>query len=121
MKNQMKHLLVALALSALSTLSPQLSTAFAQGTAFAYEGQLQTGGGPANGTYNFTFTLYTASNGGAPVAAPVTVNGITVNNGLFTATMDFGPSVWNGTINWLEIGVEASGASSFTTLTPRQQ
>ncbi len=121
MKYQMQRLFAALALLALSTLDPRFSNAFAQGTAFAYEGQLQDSGGPANGTYNFTFSLYTASSGGTPVAGPVVVNGVTVNNGLFTVTMDFGPSVWNGAINWLEIGVEANGASPFVTLTPRQQ
>ena len=35
--------------------------------------------------------------------------------------IDFGPGVFTGATNWLEIGVETNGASSFTTLTPRQQ
>ncbi len=118
MKNGL-HALVLVTL--LGALNSQLAATFAQGTAFAYEGQLQNGGGPANGTYNFTFSLYTASSGGAPVAGPVIVNGAIVNNGLFTVTIDFGPSVWNGAVNWLEIGVEANGTSPFTTLTPRQQ
>jgi hypothetical protein len=39
------RLLVALLL--LSTLNPQLSTALAQGTAFTYQGRLNTGGNPA--------------------------------------------------------------------------
>jgi len=41
-------IVLALALLALSTLSPQLSTAFAQGTAFNYQGRLNANGGPAN-------------------------------------------------------------------------
>ena len=39
-----------LMLLALSTFNPQLSTAFAQGTAFTYQGQLQNNGSPASGT-----------------------------------------------------------------------
>jgi formylglycine-generating enzyme required for sulfatase activity len=116
-----RNLFMPLVLVLFLSLSSQFSTLLAQGTAFAYEGQLQDSGGPANGTYNFMFSLYTANSGGAPVAGPVSVNGVVVNNGLFTVTIDFGPSPWNGAINWLEIGVEGNGASTFTTLTPRQQ
>ncbi len=59
MKNQIKHLLIALAWLALATLNSQHSTARAQGTAFTYQGQLQNNGSPASGTYNLTFTLFT--------------------------------------------------------------
>jgi len=36
----------------LSTLNSQLATLFAQGTAFTYQGRLNTGGSPANGSYD---------------------------------------------------------------------
>ena len=35
--------------------------------------------------------------------------------------IDFGPGVFTGATNWLQIGVETNGVSSFTTLTPRQE
>ncbi|HQF88306.1 MAG TPA: hypothetical protein PLN26_13845, partial [Acidobacteriota bacterium] len=35
------------------------------GTAFTYQGRLETSGSLANGTYDFQFTLYDADNGGA--------------------------------------------------------
>jgi hypothetical protein len=38
--------------------NPQLSTAFSQGTAFTYQGQLNEGGAPANGYYDMLFSLY---------------------------------------------------------------
>src|ERR1017187_6420478 len=98
--------LTTLALLAVLTLNSQLSTAFAQGTAFTYQGQLQNNGSPASGTYNLQFSLYTNSSGGVAVAGPVTTSGVIVTNGLFTVTMDFGASVWNGETNWLQIGVE---------------
>ena len=66
MKNQIKQLLIALALLALSTLNPQLSTLHAQGTAFTYQGQLQNNGSPASGTYNLTFTLFNNTNATLP-------------------------------------------------------
>ena len=44
MKNPFKHPLLALALFALATLNSQLSTVFAQGTAFTYQGQLSSSG-----------------------------------------------------------------------------
>jgi hypothetical protein len=39
----------------------------AESTAFTYQGQLQNNGSPANGTYNFTFSLYTNSSGSETV------------------------------------------------------
>jgi hypothetical protein len=95
--------------------------AVAQGTAFTYQGQLQNNGSPASGTYNLTFSLFNANTGGVANAGPVTNNGVIVSNGLFTVLMDFGPGVFTGATNWLEIGVEANGDNTFTTLTPRQQ
>src|SRR5271157_4302233 len=95
-----------LALLALSTLNSQLSTLHAQGTAFTYQGQLQNNGSPASGTYNLTFTLFNTNTSGVPIAGPVTNNGVTVNDGLFTVTIDFGPGVFTGTNHWLEIGAE---------------
>ena len=111
----------ALALLALSTVNPQLSTAFAQGTAFTYQGQLNNSGSPAAGTYNLTFTLFNISSSGVAVAAPVTNNAVFVTNGLFTVLIDFGAGVFTGATNWLQIGVATNGVTSFTTLTPRQQ
>jgi|GEM_PF-2688250 len=109
-----------------ATLGLPLSTAFAQGTAFTYQGRLFSGANAANGTYNLTFSLYNLSSGGALQAGPVTTNGVVISNGLFTVWVDFGPGVFNGSggasyvTNWLQIGVESNGVGSFTTLTPRQ-
>ena len=109
-----------LALVALLSLM-QASTAFAQGTAFTYQGQLQNNGSPVSGSYNLTFTLFNTNTGGEPIAGPVTNSPVRVINGLFTVVMDFGPGVFTGATNWLEIAVEPNGGSAFTTLAPRQQ
>jgi hypothetical protein len=122
MKSRIQHTLLALAL--LSTFTTfyvaQPSTCFAQGTAFTYQGRLNNTNGPASGTYNLTFSLFNTNTGGAAIAVPVTNNAVVVTNGLFTVTVDFGPGVFIGQTNWLQIGVETNGAIVFTTLTPRR-
>ena len=119
MKAKLHHAIIVSLLCAL--LGAHLSTAHAQGTAFTYQGQLQNNGSPASGTYNLTFTLFGTNTTGVAIAGPVTNNAVSVTNGLFTVMVDFGPGVFTGATNWLQIGVETNGVSSFTTLTPRQQ
>jgi hypothetical protein len=94
--------------------------AFAQGTAFNYQGQLASGGAPANGSYDLTFTLYATNTDGGVIAGPVTNGAAGVTNGLFTATIDFGPGVFTGGNYWLQIAVRTNGGGSFTNLSPRQ-
>ena len=72
MKTTFRHLIIALALLALSILNSQLSTVFGQGTAFTYQGQLQNNGSPANGIFNLTFTLFNTNTAGVPVVGPLT-------------------------------------------------
>lgn len=108
-------------LLALSLWSAMAVSAFAQGTAFTYQGQLISGGSPASGTYDVQFTLFSVSSGGSAIAGPVVQAAIGVTNGLFTTTVDFG-SVFNGATNWLELAVRTNGAGSFSpALAPRQQ
>ncbi|HZM01592.1 MAG TPA: hypothetical protein VFC44_01090 [Candidatus Saccharimonadales bacterium] len=114
--NKAKKTLLTLSLWSAMTLS-----AFAQGTAFTYQGQLNSGGSPANGSYDVQFTLFATNAGGSSSAGPVVKTGLGVTNGLFTTTVDFG-SVFNGASNWLELAVRTNGASSFSPpLAPRQQ
>jgi hypothetical protein len=104
----------------LGSLLHAASDTYAQGTAFTYQGQLQSGGIPANGSYDMTFALYNASSGGAQVGPTLTDLGLGVTNGLFTALLDFG-SVFNGTKYWLQIGVRTNGVVSYTPLSPREE
>ena len=94
--------------------------ALAQGTAFTYQGQLSQGGRPANGTYNLAFSLFPTNVGGVVTAGPITNSAVPVTNGLFTVMIDFGPGVFTGGTNWLDIAVSTNGAITFTELTPRQ-
>jgi hypothetical protein len=121
MKTKLTRLISALALLALSTFNSQLSTCIAQGTAFTYQGRLNSSGAVANGSYDLQFTLYTTNVTGTALAGPVTNTAVVVTNGLFTTLVDFGPGVFSGTSNWLEIAVSTNSANSFSTLEPRQQ
>ena len=104
----------------LATLNAHQVTAHAQGTAFTYQGRLNDGSTPANGSYDLVFTLYTTNTAGVAIAGPATNSAVAVTNGLFTTLIDFGPTVFTGDSNWLEIAVRTNGGSSFTTLVPRQ-
>jgi hypothetical protein len=114
------NLLAVATLALASTIDPQLYTVSAQGTAFTYQGQLNSSGSLANGSYDFKFTLFNALTNGSVVAGPITNSAVAVSNGLFTTVIDFG-NVFDGNIYWLRIGVETNGAGGFNTLSPRQQ
>jgi len=118
MKTHVQNLSIALAV--LSTLNSLLSTASAQGTAFTYQGQLVSGGSPANGSFDLTFSLFNTNSTGGIIAGPVTNSATAVSNGLFIATLNYGSGLFNGTNYWLEIGVRTNGSGSFTTLASRQ-
>jgi|ERR1039458_3768638 hypothetical protein len=117
MKNK---LFAALTLALLSTLNPQLSTLFAQGTAFTYQGRLNGGASPATGIYDLRFTIYDALASGSQIGGTLTSTATAVSNGLFTVTLDFGAGVFNGTPRWLDIGVRTNGGGAFSPLSPRQ-
>jgi hypothetical protein len=107
-------LFAALALTTVSALSAQ------PGTAFTYQGLLNTGGTPATGLYDLGFALFDAPTGLNQQGSTVFTNGVPITNGLFTVTLDFGSAVFGGAARWLEIGVRTNGGSAYTSLTPRQ-
>jgi Chaperone of endosialidase len=102
-----------------------ISTAKAQTTSFTYQGRLTDGGTPANGSYDFQFTLWDALNGGAqqPQPGPITLtkNAVFVSAGTFVVQLDFGASAFPGADRFLEVSVRPASVGSFVTLLPRQQ
>jgi hypothetical protein len=95
--------------------------AFGQTTAFTYQCRLTDGGAPANGNYDLQFALWDSLSGGTQIGSTQTVSGVSVNNGIFTVTLDFGANALPGASRFLEISARVSGAVSFTLLSPRQQ
>jgi len=92
----------------------------AQGTAFTYQGRLNSGGSAAGGSYDVKFTLYATNATGIAIAGPVTNLAVAVSNGLFTTTLDFGAGVFAGMNCWLDLAVRTNGAAAFSELAPRQ-
>ena len=99
---------------------PPFSPAFAQSTAFTYQGSLNDNGAAANGSYDIQFALYGTNVTGSAVAGPVTNSTTIVSNGLFAAVLDFGPGVFTGANYWLDLAVRTNGGGAFTKLMPRQ-
>lgn len=98
-------------------------SASAQGSAFNFQGRLNDGASPANGSYDLHFTLFNSINGGAPIAPTVPRPNTTLINGVFSVNLDFGATVFNSPdAVFIEIGVKPSGSpNAFTILGPRQQ
>jgi hypothetical protein len=115
---------VAPTLCALLCLSPgpaaQAQTPL--GTAFTYQGQLNDAGSPADGVYDFEFRLFDSPAATNQVGPTATVGDLPVAAGLFTATLDFGGSVFAGDKRWLEIRVRPGASSGgYTVLSPVQE
>ncbi len=93
----------------------------AQTTTFTYQGRLIDSGTPANGNYDLQFVLWDSLSGGTQIGSTQTVSSVSVSNGIFTVTLDFGANAFPGANRFLEISARATGAPSFTLLSPRVQ
>ena len=107
--------------------------AFCSGTeisaVFSYQGRLADSGSPADGTYDFEFSLYEDET--LPtLLATVTIDDVTVDEGVFQVQLDFGISgLFNGDTRWLEIAVRPGdqcdpgipGTCDYTVLSARQR
>lgn len=89
--------------------------------AITYQGSLSDGNAPANGAYDFRFRLFNAATNGDQIGPIVSINDLSVANGLFTTNLNFGANAFNGQARWLEIYVRAGNSTgSYTRLSPRQ-
>ena len=112
----MKYTSTVLAL-AVATWSLLIAVNFApaQGTAFTYQGQLDSSRSAANGNYDLQFAIYDGLTGGTQQGNLLTNSATAVRDGLFTVTLDFG-NQFPGANRWLEINVRTNGGGTFTTL-----
>ena len=98
--------------------------ALAQSTAFTYQGKLTDNGNPATGFFDLSFKLFDSPTvgSGSQQGATVALSNVAVSNGTFSVQLDFGAcqSCFDGLNRFLEIGIKPAGASTFTTLEPRQ-
>ena len=84
------------------------------GPEITYQGTLDDGGQPANGTYSMEFILWDAPAAGNLIGS-MAFGSVDVNNGRFTVELDFGPNAFDGDERWLELEVED------VILSPRQK
>jgi len=90
------------------------------GPAFTYQGYLKDGNSPAEGSYDLIFDLYDAEEDGNLLGS-LTQEDVTVVDGYFTITLNYGTGVFDGQARWLEIRVRPGAETgAFTLLTPRQ-
>ena len=109
-----------LIVATVATILAPSGTACAQGTTFIYTGQLSDEHGPANGTYDLTFTLYGTSTGGSAIAGPETNAATLVSNGEYAALLDFGAAL-DGSPRWFRNRrPDQWWHVGFITLSPRQ-
>lgn len=94
------------------------ATSLAAAQSFTYQGRLDQNGLPANGEYDFAFRVYDVASGGVALTSTNFRYNVDVVDGLFSVTLDFGSSVFNGDARYLDIQVRET--TTWVTLTPRQ-
>lgn len=93
---------------------------FSQSTRFTYQGVLNEKGVAVNGTVDLTFVLFDGVQAGGVVGATNVINDLTLTNGLFQVTLDFGGAAFSGAARWLEIAVRPGASNgSYSILRPR--
>ncbi|MBK8285240.1 MAG: collagen-like protein [Ahniella sp.] len=112
---------LAALLSAATLLPLSSASAEALSTAFTYQGELRTGGSPANANFDMEFRLYDTLAGGMQIGTTQTANAVAVANGLFSTRLNFGAAQFAGDRQWLEIRIKPAGSGSFETLSPRTE
>jgi hypothetical protein len=99
-------------------LSLTAATAFAQTTAFTYQGRLSEMGIPVTGDRLFRFALYDEN--GVEIPGASIEQTVSVANGVFNTTLDFGAGAFPGANCSLEIAVRINAGDPYTILSPRQ-
>ncbi len=86
-----------------------------------YQGRLTNSGMALNALADFEYTIWSAEVGGTQLAN-VGIGGIPVDDGIFTAKLDFGAGAISGGEMWMEIKVcHPAGSCTLEPLTPRQE
>jgi hypothetical protein len=102
------------------------TAASAQSTAFTLQGRLDDAGVAADGLHDLRFRLFDAASGGAQLGPTLCIDSLLVTEGLFTATLDFGPQFSAPAQRFIEIdvrrdaGLSCADPAGFDTLSPRQ-
>ena len=119
--SRVKRLWVALVSAALLCWESAPTQIQAQSPVITYQGRLGENGQPANGNYDFRFSLFDAENAGSNVGQPILIDNQRVTGGSFTVLLDFGIEVFDGSRRWIDVGVRPGTSNgAYTSLLPRQ-
>ncbi|MDD5371206.1 MAG: hypothetical protein PHQ40_19155, partial [Anaerolineaceae bacterium] len=71
------------------------------GNGLTYQGRLVQAGKPAQGSFDFRFTLYDQPAGGSTQGISLQINNVPVVDGLFSVELDFGVN-YDGSVYYLQ-------------------
>lgn len=112
-------LLVLILITGLLSLPPSSQAQTPLPTSFTYQGQLLRSDSPITATCAFQFSLFDAPTSGNPIGSTATITPVNVIQGYFQVELDFGTAAFTGDARYLEIGVQCSDETTFTTLQGR--
>lgn len=85
------------------------ASAFGQTTAFNFQGRLNDGTNPSNGSYDLQFKLFDAIVGGTQIGSTLDRPNHLVINGVFSTALDFGTAAFMSGDRFIEISIRPSG------------
>lgn len=123
---QLAYFTIILCLLVLGLTTSGATAATPLGSGFTYQGELQDGSGPVNGSCDFKFSLWDAAVNGNRVGQEQTLGAVAIADGRFTVLLNnadqFSPNPFDGQARWLQISVRCpAGGGAYTGLQPRQQ
>jgi hypothetical protein len=88
---------------------------------FPYQGRLDVQNQPAQGAYDFIFSLNSSPTGaGTQIGSPAFLEDVPVQNGLFSTQLNFGDNLFTGQTLYLQISVrEGTSTGTYTPLDGR--
>src|SRR5947207_9327848 len=103
--------LTSLLLALVSLLTA--NAAFAQSSAFTYQGRLTEANTPANSIYDMQFKLFDTAGVGTGIQQGQTFSNasVEVTSGVFSVSLDFGANVFDGSPRFLEVGIRPAGSN----------
>jgi len=112
-EDAMSRILVCMIVIGFSLGAARAQAQGSLGTEFTYQGRLTNAGSPASGLHDLRFRLYDALAGGTQVGMTFCADNVSVADGLFTVSLDFGAQ-FAGEERFLEIAVRADSGQDCT-------
>lgn len=117
----MKSRFLTAAFAGFAAIAAHAGSQFPLGTEFTYQGRLNMNGEPFSGNADVIMTLWNDGTGGGQSGPSQMLDNVAIVDGVFTAELDFGATIFQNQARWIEIEVRTPpGSGAYTTLSPRQ-